>query len=63
MDPDAALKQARACAEDYDTETGNPAYEAAIEALEAYRALDDWITDGGFLPKAWAATVGALPAL
>lgn len=72
MDPDAALQAARdalARIDALDAAEGDlityieDVNDAVGDALEHYRALDEWITKGGFLPKAWADTVGALPAL
>jgi hypothetical protein len=66
MDPDAALDAAREALEALDARDerqrtwSNPELESLVES---FRALDEWITKGGFLPAAWAATVGALPAL
>lgn len=44
MDPDATLAQIHA----YDDE-GN-----SDEAMLLFHALDEWLSKGGFLPKAWA---------
>ena len=63
MDPDAALAAAREAAALADEATNGARLESALEALEHYQALDEWISKGGFLPRAWASTVGALPAL
>lgn len=52
MDPNAALANARAITtailSGWLTEDGG--YELA----EAFDALDQWLTKGGFLPSAWA---------
>ena len=42
MDPNEALKLLRK----YASDTGG-------EAWEQFEALDDWLSKGGFLPKAW----------
>ncbi len=66
MDPNEALAMARECARLVDA-LGDEDPDALISGLAAalghYQALDDWITRGGFLPEAWAATAGALPAI
>lgn len=48
MDPDEALAIIRRAVED----------EAPYDALEAWEALDKWLSNGGFLPKAWARREG-----
>jgi len=67
MDPDVALAAARkACelVEIIDEELDPEALIAAVAlALGYYQTLDEWITKGGFLPKEWASTVGALPSV
>jgi hypothetical protein len=45
MDPEQTLKDARALAEAGEVD----------DALELYRALDEWVTRGGFLPAEWSA--------
>jgi len=71
MDPDAALQTARDALARIDALDANEDVPYYIEkradqteiVSESFRALDEWLTKGGFLPAAWAATVGALPAL
>jgi hypothetical protein len=54
MDPNATLQALRAALSDYDQAIRKSvADEAADRALEAFRALDEWITRGGFLPEDW----------
>jgi hypothetical protein len=54
MDPNANLEEMREIAktilsgEEYDT-----GYDA-VRLAELVEALDEWITKGGFLPKAWS---------
>ena len=57
IDPDVTLRLAReymleaieyAAANDGQMDT-----ESVASALDAYRDLDKWISDGGFLPEAW----------
>lgn len=62
MDPDETLKQLRALskklttvqqADDEDFLLVDQA-NIAQEYADLFMALDEWITRGGFLPKAWA---------
>ena len=58
MDPDQALKNAReavAKMNNWDpavdgTEEGPP---SAWDLKDAFEALDEWLTGGGFLPQDW----------
>lgn len=52
MDPNEALKLARAAVQDY--RDNHPANDAADALAEAFEALDGWLSKGGFLPAAWA---------
>jgi len=55
MDPDAALTEARKALQLYlrrYSDKGTGLYEADNLA-NAFEALDDWLSHGGFLPKAW----------
>jgi hypothetical protein len=54
MDPDQALANAREAAQDYD-EAGSLGSEsdAAERLVEAFNALDSWLSKGGFLPRDW----------
>lgn len=67
MNPDTALDEARFALTQFNTLKDDPTNPNVISAAEdladSFAALDEWITKGGFLPEAWAATVGALPAL
>jgi hypothetical protein len=53
MDPNAALANLRAA---LDPERGDsPGFEDALDdAIEAFAALDEWLSKGGFLPAEWA---------
>ena len=62
MDPNENLRKQRALAariiaisdnEDAPNEEQRELEEAAAELAELVRALDVWITTGGFLPSAW----------
>lgn len=57
MDPDAVLANARAAsaraAKIYQT-FDDPRYAEALQEVdEAFRALDEWLTKGGFPPAVW----------
>lgn len=55
MDPDQVLRLAReANANSLTTSDSDLAAELADEALNHYADLDEWLSKGGFLPKAWA---------
>jgi hypothetical protein len=54
MDPDVALKNARRAVENMDTELDYVDSGAAVELMEAFTALDEWLSKGGFLPRVWA---------
>lgn len=43
MDPNETLRRLRAAFEDGD----------ANGALDLFEALDEWLSEGGFLPTAW----------
>lgn len=50
MDPDEALKRIRALYDaDHDSYT-------AEELIDLIQGLDEWLSRGGFLPKAWIGT-------
>lgn len=49
MDPDAALAEMREIAKADQSEF----HEGIHRLCELTLALDEWITNGGFLPKAW----------
>lgn len=46
MDPNAALQKVRELINDGDS--------ADVLLVEAFEALDDWLSKGGFLPDDWA---------
>lgn len=53
MDPNAALTEIR----DKANEVLNDGYwdaDTAIALAELVRALDEWLSKGGFLPESWA---------
>lgn len=55
MDPDACLEEIRDLVkmiEDPEVQ-GNDEAEAGINLSMAVEALDEWISKGGRLPKAW----------
>lgn len=54
MDPNAALADLRAALKVYDEAISKKvADEAAEQIVEAARALDEWLSKGGFAPEAW----------
>ena len=60
MDPNTTLEELRRRVIDilaaFDDERGIATSDAA-ELAEAFRALDTWISNGGFLPAAWTGRV------
>jgi hypothetical protein len=53
MDPDEALRNAREAvrrlnADEFEVDSGD-----AMALVEAFEALDGWLSEGGFLPAAW----------
>lgn len=52
MDPDEALRVAREAAAAV-IKYGNGASLSAHELAEAFQALDEWLTKGGFAPSDW----------
>ena len=61
MDPDANLDEQKRLAKellvkDADCRCGNIDPEKAERLAELVLALDEWITKGGFPPKAWKAS-------
>ncbi len=53
MDPNTNLqRQRQLCASLLDGDVGDTA-DLAVELAELARALDEWISRGGFLPQAW----------
>jgi hypothetical protein len=61
MDPDEALRQLRSAIVDWEmAEPGSRAeHNAGERATSAAGALDDWLSKGGFLPRAWNTMNGA----
>lgn len=62
MDPNETLKMARAAASaihSADFDVGPDAEErmalAATELADAFTALDEWLSKGGFRPEAWVS--------
>lgn len=58
MDPNAALAEVRSAYSDWEDVRGKgedlPAAVAAADRMrDAVWALDEWLSDGGFLPEAW----------
>lgn len=54
MDPNAALEQLREAIADAANPDQYTDREVAIEQIaEFFEALDNWLTNGGFLPGAW----------
>jgi hypothetical protein len=54
MDPDQALKDARAACEHWaHGERGDHDLVAFDDLVNAFEALDQWLRSGGFLPKDW----------
>jgi hypothetical protein len=56
MDPNEALARARRLVTEHrlaEPLDCDPDVDALLELLEAFEALDEWITSNGFLPSAW----------
>lgn len=53
MDPNEALKRLRHWAGDVLDMNQDGASVPEIEAAEQFRALDEWLAGGGFLPDDW----------
>lgn len=55
MDPDQTLVILREAIRNYERAPSGSAMELsfAIDALKAAEELDEWLTKGGFLPRAW----------
>lgn len=54
MDPDKALRNARAAAYEIMRDSLPAPTQEAADLCEAFEALDGWLRAGGFLPAAWA---------
>jgi len=54
MDPNQALEDAREAMARLDASTEQAdMIAAALDVTEVFRSLDEWISNGGFLPSAW----------
>lgn len=53
MDPDQALKDIRHYVNVVERDGGESAPATADALVESFRALDDWLSTGGFLPSDW----------
>jgi len=54
MDPNQALADAREALARYDAaESEDSVILAACDAVESFRALDEWVSRGGFFPNTW----------
>ena len=64
MDPDQTLKEAREALANIRGKAGVPpaVVGAQVEQLiDAFEALDGWLSKGGFLPSEWSASPGYGP--
>ena len=57
MDPEAALEEIRAIVERADDEDTD-VVEDHNRLVDLIAGLDQWMSRGGFMPKAWAAMRG-----
>lgn len=56
MDPNAAYKNLMSAVSDYEDKRGDAEgdhIDAADEMRDAFEALNEWLSKGGFLPDAW----------
>lgn len=53
MDPNAALRRIRESIADMDSTQDDDELYYAFTALEHFRALDEWLSKGGFKPNEW----------
>lgn len=58
MDPDEVLKKLREAVDKFEQEAdpdggANPAMDAAADIALRFAVLDEWLSKGGFLPRAW----------
>jgi hypothetical protein len=54
MDPNEALRKAREALKQYrGADSSGDAVFPAEELADAFEALDTWLSNGGFLPRAW----------
>lgn len=59
MDPNAALKEIRELIEAIDREDDYEKLQTlAVELATVVEGLDGWLSQGGFLPAAWADVRG-----
>lgn len=54
MDPETALETARETSERILNGEDEPDPRDVIKLAESFKALDDWIGGGGYLPDNWA---------
>lgn len=55
MDPDVILRDLRGAVMQFeDSCCEEHVKEASEELAEKFRALDEWLSEGGFLPSYWA---------
>lgn len=61
MDPDEALAQLRALCAEYNqaVESDGTRPTLALGIVDEFQALDDWLTNGGFLPADWTPNTRA----
>lgn len=53
MDPNATLETLRQLCADWENGITRDSEQLAGEFFDAVTALDEWLTRGGFLPRAW----------
>lgn len=53
MDPNAALERLRDALRTMDSYSEDVWPDDVMEVVESARALDDWLSRGGFLPTDW----------
>jgi len=54
MDPDEVLRRVRALVKALgDSEDASDSLLLGVALVEAFEALDGWLSRGGFLPAAW----------
>lgn len=54
MDPDEALDKIRTARQVIEKETDTAKIDRAIDdVIDGFDALDGWLSNGGFLPRAW----------
>jgi len=54
MDPNVTLRQLRAAVSDMAGDEFEFDASAVGDAAELFEALDEWLSNGGFLPEDWA---------